>query len=206
MSYHQHYTLSGSPLSTQLSFPCMYCVSSTVYLFFPTAVSFPFSSRLFLAYPQHHSSPYYILRSIKMSFDRIFDLTAGVYFNFYNIHNLLFCVLFRLSNPFTMQCTNTYLPSHMPVRKTTPDETLNCQWHMYIFIFSIYDSNTCSTSTPWYGPLPSPSLSHVFFAQLLWRAGPPISSTKIRCGGGSHKTGRWLTQFHASHACVVCAS
>ena len=35
-------------------------------------------------------------------------------------------------------------------------------------------SNTCGTSISWYGPLPSPCLSQVLLAELVWRAGPPI--------------------------------
>ena len=79
------------------------------------------------------------------------------------IHNLLiFCVLFRLSIS-SMQCTNTYL--HICAQNHSRQ---NPQ-----FVIA-YVSNTCSISTSWYRPLPSPCLSHVLFSQLLWRAGPPI--------------------------------
>ena len=67
----------------QLTFPCIYYVSPTVYLYFSTAVFFPFPSRLFLAYPQHHSSsPYY---------------TQPPYLRFVSSFHS------------SMQCTNTYL-------------------------------------------------------------------------------------------------
>ena len=48
--------------------------------------------------------------------------------------------------------------------KTTPSRQ-NPQFSM------AYVSNTRSTSTSWYGPLPFPSLLRVLFAQLLRRAG-----------------------------------
>ena len=43
----------------RLTFPFIYYYYvSSMFLFFSTAVFFPFSLRLFLAYPRHHSSPH----------------------------------------------------------------------------------------------------------------------------------------------------
>ena len=63
------------------------------------------------------------------------------------IHNLLMRVLFRLSIS-SMQCTNTYKCLHICLRaKPVPTKPT---------IFIAYVSNTCSTSTSWYRPLPHP--------------------------------------------------
>ena len=67
--------------------------------FFSTAVFFLFSSRLFLAYPQHHSSLYY---------------TQPPYARFVSSFHFLYAVHQHLQ-----------VPSHMPARKTSPDKTHN---------------------------------------------------------------------------------
>ena len=72
---------------------------------FSIAVFFQFSSHLFLAYPQHDSSAYY---------------TQPLYLCFGSSFQFLYAV-------------HELLPSHkyVPVRETTPDKTLNFQWHMF---------------------------------------------------------------------------
>ena len=111
-----------------------------LFLFFNRGF-FPFSSGLFIAYPQHHSSPYY---------------TQPPYSRLVSSFQFLYAV-------------HQHIASRMPVRKTTSDKTHNFNGMACV-------SSTCSTSTSWYRPLPSRPLSHVLFAQLLWRAGPPIAS------------------------------
>ena len=62
-SFSRFSSRSGYYHLCQLTFPYIYYVSAMVYLLFSTAVFFPFSSRLFLACPQHRSSLYYLVYS-----------------------------------------------------------------------------------------------------------------------------------------------
>ena len=67
-----------------------------------------------------------------------------------------FCFVF----PIPLYAVHQHLPSHMPVRKTTPDKTHNLQWQMFHVIH-------VAPQPLGAGPLPSPYLSHVLFAQLF---------------------------------------
>ena len=84
----------------------MYCISSTVYLLFSTAVFLPFPSRLIVAYPQYHS--------------QFCLLYTTSYLRFVSCFHFVYAV-------------DQHLPSHtyVSVCKTTPDKTHNFQWHMF---------------------------------------------------------------------------
>ena len=108
---------------------------------------------------------FFFSTAVFFPFSFIFRLPT-TQFSLLSIHNLLICVLFRPSNS-SMQCTNTYLHICLCAKPLPPKPTTT--------VLMEHVSNACSTSTSWYRPLPSPSLGHVLFAQLLWRVGPPTA-------------------------------
>ena len=133
-------------------FPYMHYVSSTVYFIVPTAVFFPFNIFcVFPAYPQHPSSPYYLLLYTT---------------------NLLICVLFCLFNSSSLCSAPHHLPLHIYIDACAQNHSRqNPQCSM------AYVPNTCSTSTSWCGPLPYPSCP--FRATIMEGVGGPARSLLI---------------------------